>query len=971
MASEGADYRDTILTPETAFPMKADLGRREPTFLARWAEHDVYRAALRAREGGPRFVFHDGPPYANGDIHYGHILNKTLKDFVVKWQLVAGRHCGFRPGWDCHGLPIELNVERALGPKRASLTPLELRAACRKEAERWIDRQREQFKRLGVFGDWVEPYLTMSPDYEAAIIRALGAFVRQGLVYKGKKPVYWSWGARSALAEAEVEYADRDDPSVYVRFPIAEGSRATVASLFGLPSETSRPISALVWTTTPWTLPANLAIAVHPELEYALVEPAGREEAWLVAVPLVESVLRACRVEGKPSERVVRGAALAGVVARHPFIDRDSPLLLADHVTADAGTGLVHTAPGHGQDDFVLGQKHGLPAYAPVDDDGRFTDEVPEWKGTNVFEANPKIVAFLHESGALASPPDLVVHHSYPHCWRTKKPVVFRATAQWFVALDHPFAEGPLAGRTLREAALAEIDAIADGRHLRDDDERALLGSGWIPSWGKERIRGMIEARPDWCISRQRSWGVPIPAFKCASCGDSTMTPESVEHVAKLFEREGADAWFARDARELSPEGFRCAKCSGTELSKESDIIDVWFESGSSFLGTGFDVRHGVPPVDLYLEGSDQHRGWFHSSLLVGVTAIGAAPYKRVLTHGFVGDENGRPYSKSEINRRRAAGEKVDYIDPEKLIADQGAELLRLWAAYEDYRGDLRYSRDHLAQVGEAYRKIRNTIRFALGNLRDYDPAYAPDPDELVPIDRWALARLRTYLERVWKGYEGYDFRDVYHATIDVCTNDWSAFYLDLLKDRLYCAGRESPERRSAQHVLYAVARATTLAIAPILCFTAEDVWEHLPRRAGDGPSVFSATCPRASDIREDKQLVQQGAALLALRDTVNAAIEPKVKSKELAHRREATVLVDAPPTTIESLGPLALDLCESLAVADVLLRPGAEGTPTTVRIDRSPHPRCPRCWRHRVPATGSDGPCDRCARVLAERSAS
>ena len=961
------DYKSTIRLPKTDFPMKANLAQREPETLARWAEERVYERALEARKDAPAFVFHDGPPYANGHIHYGHILNKVLKDIVTKYQLLAGRAARFVPGWDCHGLPIELNVEKA---HRSSTRP-QLRAACRVEAEKWIDAQRAEFERLGVFGTWTEPYLTMQPGYEQGIVEALAAFVKNGLVYRGKKPVYWCGNDRTALAEAEVEYAPHTSPSIYVKFPVLGDDARKLHAAAGL-AESGAPTYALIWTTTPWTLPSNLAIAVNPHYAYTLVDVVvdGVTERWLLAKDMVERVLTATSFAGSQKTGTVVGHAIegealeaAGVVARHPFEDRGSPLIAGDHVTLEAGTGLVHTAPGHGADDYILGRKHGLDTFAPLDDAARFTGEVrAEWTGKHVFEVNPLVVKLLADTGRLANREGEMLGHSYPHCWRCKKPVIFRATTQWFISLDEPMT-AHAEQKSLRKVALEEIDAMAAGRDVAPGE------SGWIPSWGRDRIHGMIKDRPDWCISRQRAWGVPIPAFHCKGCGHVDLSESTLHHVAAVFGRDGADVWYTREASELTPPGYACPKCGGAEHDKDPNILDVWFESGASFWSVMRSGAYGNStelPVDLYLEGSDQHRGWFHSSLLIGCAVLGRAPYKRVLTHGFVCDEQGRPYSKSDIRRRQEAGEKVEYIDPQQLIKTDGAEMLRLWAAYEDYRSDVRYSKAHLAQVSDAYRKVRNTLRFLLGNLDGWDPT-TPEPAELDVLDAWARARLRKYLADVHAAYEAFDFRTVYHRTVELCTGEWSTFYLDVLKDRLYCDADDSPRRRSAQATIDRIARATIAGLAPVLCFTADEAWRHLPGEAGR--SVFlGARIEGASAEPGDAALLAANDALSLVRTALNAAYEPQVKSKALGHRREVRATLALPPALRDALGPFVPELADLLTIAEVELVDGEALAATVAKTDAA---ACPRCWRHRrdVGARAAHPAlCVRCADVLASR---
>jgi isoleucyl-tRNA synthetase len=962
--SDAVDYKKTIRLPETAFPMRANLAQREPDMLERWKNERVYERALEARKDAPRFVFHDGPPYANGHIHYGHILNKTLKDVVVKYQLLAGRLTRYVPGWDCHGLPIELGVERELGKKKQDISVSAVRAACQTEALKWVDIQRSEFQRLGCFGTWDEPYLTLTPGFERGIVEALGAFVKHDLLYRGKKPVHWCGRCKTALAEAEVEYADHVSPSIYVGFELPEPERTKLADLLGLPAaERALPVSALIWTTTPWTLPANLAIAVHPDFDYRLIGVGS--ELWLVAEGRIAEVLAATGKTERFRSAAIKGAALVGLSPRHPFEDRASPILPADHVTLEAGTGLVHTAPGHGADDYKLGQQYGLDTFAPVNEAARFTDEVREsWRGKHVLEANPEIVAFLAETGVLKNPAGQSLRHSYPGCWRCKNPIIFRATTQWFIALDKPMA-GRSDGRTLREVALSEIDAIAALRDL----EGSELDSGWIPGWGRDRIHGMLRDRPDWCISRQRAWGVPIPALHCTRCQTVHLDEALVAHVAALFGEHGADSWYARPTADFVPPGLACTGCGGSEFERDRSILDVWFESGASFWACMRDPDGsqglGVP-VDLYLEGTDQHRGWFHSSLLVGAAVLGRAPYKRVLTHGFVCDEQGRPYSKSDIRRRQEAGEKVEYVEPAKVIKQQGAELFRLWVAYEDFRNDVRYSAEHMKQVSDAYFKLRNTLRFLLGNLADHAPGQ--DTAEFDPLDAWARARLRKYATEVVLAYERYDFRSVYHRTVELCTGEWSSFYLDVVKDRMYCDAANSARRRSCQASIEQIARTTIAALAPILSFTADEAWRHLPGEAER--SVFLGGSLQAPAIPAgDEALLEAGRALLEVRDAVNAAFEPRVRAKEIGHRREVAVTLTLTAERAAQLALVAPDLAEVFTVASVDVRPAVNQTAgLSAQVAVTSHARCERCWRHR-PDVGQRSAhadlCLRCADVI------
>ena len=756
------DWKDTLNLPRTTFPMKANLPAAEPEMIAWWKEIDVYARTRAARAGRPRFVLHDGPPYANGQIHLGTALNKILKDFVVKSRSMAGFDTPYVPGYDCHGLPIELKVDRELGPKKRAMSIADVRRACRAYAERFIGVMTEEFQRLGIFGDWQHPYLTMDYRYQAAIARALGHFVDRGLVYKGKKPVHWCVHCRTALAEAEVEYEDHVSLSIYVEFPLAPASAAELERR--IPALTGRKASVLIWTTTPWTIPSNLAIAFHPEVDYGAFEVDGR--VVIVAEALAPAVGEAV---GRPLERPIarmKGVELERLTFRHPLYDRDSLAVLGDYVTLDQGTGVVHTAPGHGVDDFLTGRKYGLDIYAPVGPDGRFTDDVGLFAGEQVFEANPAVVEALNDSGHLWHHHSFT--HQYPHCWRCHNPVIFLATSQWFVRMDgEPSvgADGASAG-TLRDAAVRAITSAVS----------------WVPAWGRDRILSMVANRPDWCISRQRAWGVPIPAVDCTACGEGLLTSALVERAASVFEHYGADAWYERAIEEFLPDGLTCPACGGTSFVRERDILDVWFDSGSSHEAV-LPFRDELTwPADLYLEGSDQHRGWFQSSLLVGLATRGRPPFRQVLTHGFLIDMDGRKMSKSIGNT----------ILPQEIIQENGADVLRLWVISTDYRDELRVSKEILARVVEAYRKIRNTCRILVANLYDFDPAAdAVALSELEGIDRYALARYAETALRMRRAYDDYDFPVIFHALNAFLTVDLSAFYVDVSKDRLYTWQRD------------------------------------------------------------------------------------------------------------------------------------------------------------------------------------
>jgi isoleucyl-tRNA synthetase len=921
------DYKDTICLPRTGFPMKASLSRREPEFLELWKEKRVYERLLDKTSGGERFVFHDGPPYANGGIHHGHVLNKVLKDIVTKYRSLKGRHVRYIPGWDCHGLPIELNVERELGKPSDEADRLSIRKRCEQFALKWSNHQLAELRRLGVFSLWDEAYRTIDRDYEQVVVEELARIVERGLVYRGHKPVYWCAGCRTALAEAEVEYGEHTSPSIYVTYPALDADE--LAEALGLEKDGAPP-SVMIWTTTPWTLPASLVVAVHPSYRYRAY--AVGEQRVVVAEEMAERAFGDCRVEAEPLGRAVPGQRLAGLRVRHPFIEREVPILVADYVTLEAGTGCVHTAPGHGQEDYVLCAGHGIDAYAPVDENGRFTDEVERWAGKGVFDANPEIVELLAESGALLNPPDQTIDHQYPACWRCKQPVIFRATPQWFVSMD----------RTgLREEALAEIDRTR-----------------WIPPWGRDRIHGMVENRPDWCISRQRVWGVPLPFFFCEKCGEPLVDAGVIRHVAKIFGEHGSDEWWKREAAELLPDGVECAACGGRSFGKEANIVDVWFESGVSWAAVA-QRREGMSvPVDLYLEGSDQHRGWFHTALLTATATRGHAPYRAVLTHGFITNEKGEILSKSQRN----------FVPPQKIVDQQGAEILRLWVGYEDYRSDIAFSQGILKSLVESYRKIRNTFRFMLGNLHGFDPAeHAVPLAEMTELDRWMLARFGRYLDRIDRAYDEYDFHHVFHGTIELATVELSSFYLDIIKDRVYCDAPEGLSRRSAQTVLYALARDTARALAPVLSFTAEDVWQNLPAGSEEPDSVFLAGFPEVPEKWRDEALLDRMEALREVRRQATRLLEERRAAKQIGNSLEAEIGIRASGATLELLREVG-----GRALADLFIVSGVEVEegrgPLAVTTSRSEAAKCPRCWRYGH-GIGEDARrpelCARCAGVV------
>jgi isoleucyl-tRNA synthetase len=951
------DWKATLNLPKTEFPMRADLARREPEWLARWARDKQYERILEAREeaGAAPFVLHDGPPYPTGGIHYGTVLNKVLKDIVVRSQLLMGKRAAFRPGWDCHGLPIEQQVEKELGPKAKEMDAAAFRSHCEKHALKFVDVMRAEFKRLGCLGDWDNPYLTLSKDYEAAIARQLAGFVRAGLVYRDKKPVHWCLTHRTALAEAEVEYEDHSSPSIYVRFPIVgDAGKAD-------PRLKEKKAAFVIWTTTPWTLPANLAVVANPELDYVAIPRDG--EYLIVAAGLAEAFLAATGIVApKESWIAISRAgleALEGARYEPPFprptadAGKDYRLWFARHATLEAGTGLVHTAPGHGADDYIVGRDHGLTIFAPVDENGRFTAEVElgELNGARVFDANPKIVAELAARGLLLNKVGETIRHQYPCCWRCKNPIIFRATLQWFARLGT--AEDD---KSLRHRALTEI-----------------ARTQWIPSWGENRIRGMIEARPDWCLSRQRVWGVPIPAFRCTNCRNDLLDAPVIDHVAEIFAREGSNAWFSRPAQDLLPSPAPVCACGKSAWEKQHDIVDVWFESGVSWaaVADGKLVPAGEK-VDLYLEGADQHRGWFHSSLLVSTATRGKAPYKAVLTHGWVLDERGKVYSKSEIARARAAGAKTDYVEPAVRMEKNGAELLRLWTAAGDYQNDIVFSDTILNQLSESYRKIRNTCRYLLSNLYDFAPSRDRlDDDRLRELDLLALGLLRERDHQVFEAYKRYAFHEVVRLLNDFMVTV-SAEYLDPVKDALYCEAAGSPARRSVQTALYEMARTLATWMAPILCFTAQDVADELARVTGEPFDVHASVRdeiypPGKAPANPNKRWLDE------IRPRREAILRPLEKFRAEGHKSlEARIRV-TPVAAERPHWQWNLDHLTELAVVSRIELDPADapaGAETTIAVDEAPDPTCPRCWRRTGDPTTAGAPdpnlCRRCAGAIA-----
>ena len=920
--------------------MKANLQTAEPEALARWEALDLYGQIRARRKGAPTFVLHDGPPYANAQIHLGTALNKILKDIVVKSRTMAGYDAPFVPGYDCHGLPIELRVDRELGPKKREMSRADIRRACRAYAERFIGVMSTEFQRLMVFGQWNRPYITMDYRYQADIARALGRFVERGLVYKGKKPVHWCIHCRTALAEAEVEYEDHSSPSIYVEFQLNPAAMPELSAR--VPELAGRDISALIWTTTPWTIPSNLAIAFHPEIDYAAYEVGGR--AVIVAEGLAERVgTQIGRPFGRPLARM-KGAQLEGIRFRHPLYERDSVGVLADYVTLDQGTVAVNTAPGHGADDFLTGVKYGLDIYAPVGPGGHFLETVELFGGQRVFDANPHVEQALAARGRLWHRETF--EHQYPHCWRCHNPVIFLATSQWFVRMDgDPVItcdDGEV--RTLREAARYAID-----RQVR-----------WIPSWGRDRIYNMVSNRPDWCISRQRVWGVPIPALSCTACAEAVITPELVDRAATLFDQYSADAWYERPLEEFVPAGFACPSCGGTRFERETDILDVWFDSGSSHEAVLPRYPDLAWPSDMYLEGSDQHRGWFQSSLLVALATRGRPPFREVLTHGFLIDLEGRKMSKSLGNA----------IVPQEVIKESGAEIIRLWVAMTEFTEELRVSKEILTRVVDVYRKLRNTCRILVANLYDFDPAVDLVPvDRLDVVDRYALARYAEAAARIRRAYDEYDFSTVAQTLNTLTTVHLSAFYVDVTKDRMYTLAAKSPERRSTQTAMYRICDGLARLLAPVLPVTADDLWRHMPGQRS--ASVHLEDFPTLTEV-QDPSLIDTWERLLEVRETVNAALEQKRKDKVIGNSLGAQV-------SIAAHGPIGALLEKHrdylpllFIVSSVTLTVGTAGDADEVRIDveKAPGVKCDRCWRY-VPRTRTEpdwaGLCDRCVDALAQ----
>ena len=935
------DLKSTLNLPKTDFAMKANLPVNEPKTLARWDEMRLYYKIRESRAGQPIYVLHDGPPYANGLIHLGTALDKCLKDFVVKSKTMAGFDAPYVPGWDCHGLPIEIKVDESLGRKKLEMDPLQVRQECRKYAEKYVDLQREQFRRLGVLGRWDNPYLTMSAHYESVIAQTFFQFLEKDFVYKGLKPVYWCIHDRTALAEAEVEYENHTSPSVWVKYALTSDAAKLDVALAG------KKVNTIIWTTTPWTLPASMAVAFHPELDYVALESGGA--VYIVADALAAATKDKCNLGDAKEIARFKGRKLERATFAHPFLDRSILGVLADYVTTDQGTGAVHTAPSHGADDFYTGAKYGLDQKVNVDEAGRIHNGLPEYDGKTVFKANEPIVELLKARGVLLGHEK--IEHSYPHCWRCHNPVIFRATEQWFIAMD-----GKMEGGTLRSRALDEIKKVK-----------------WDPEWGELRISNMVETRPDWCISRQRIWGVPIAVFFCGdrNCNELLRSPEINRKVVELFAKEGADSWYRHDAASILPAGTKCEKCGGKEFRREMDIIDVWFESGSSHAAVLGHEKDLPWPADLYSEGGDQYRGWFQSSLLCAVGTRGKAPFREVTTHGWTLDPQGQAQHKSKGNA----------VDPDAIAKRLGGEIIRLWAASVEYREDSRSSDELMNRVAENYRKLRNTFRYVLGNLSDFDPARnAIAFDQMEFVDQAMLVRTADLNDEIARWYETRQFNKVYHQANEFCVVDLSAIYFDLLKDRLYTAAPNSRGRRSAQTALWRIGETLVRALAPLMSYTADEIWQMMPQVANRPPSVHLATFWKRDEVlggavtKDRAEAVRsEWGQLVAVRESVMLALEPLRRDKVIGSGLEAQVELLASGNLFATLQKHAAGLRELFIVSRVKLTraESANGdSPLDIRVAKADGVKCERCWTY-SPEVGKDTDyptvCERCSAALKE----
>ena len=917
------DYNSTMNLPKTDFPMRGNLPQKEPEMIKRWQDQKLYQKLMEKNEGLPLYVLHDGPPYANGDIHMGTALNKVLKDIIIKYKNMSGYKAPYIPGWDTHGLPIELKAMKKVGVENIN-SALDLRKVCKEFALHYVDVQRNEFIRLGSIGDYEHPYLTLQPKHEAEQIRIFGEMAKKDFIYKGLKPVYWCPECKTALAEAEIEYAEDPCNSIYVKFKVEDDG----GKLAALNTELDKTYF-VIWTTTTWTLPGNLAICLGPEYEYVAVHANG--EYYIMAKELVESAMKAAKItEYTVSEASLKGKELEYIKYRHPFIDRVSPIIVGDHVTLESGTGCVHTAPGHGVEDFEVCVNHypEIPIIVPVDGDGKLTEEAGEFCGLTTNDANKAILTKLTELNALFAVEKII--HQYPHCWRCKSPIIFRATEQWFCSIDG-----------FKEDACKAIDTVQ-----------------WIPEWGGDRIKGMVMDRSDWCISRQRTWGVPIPIFYCKHCGKPIINEDSINAIANLYEKEGSDAWYKYEANEILPEGFKC-ECGCTEFTKEMDIMDVWFDSGVSHAAV-CNEEHGLRwPADLYLEGADQYRGWFQSSLLTSVAAKGRAPYKAVCTHGWVVDGEGKAMHKSLGNG----------MSPDEVTEKFGADILRTWVASSDYHADIRISQDILKQLSDAYRKIRNTARFILSNLGDFNPdTDSASVEKLDGIDKWAMARMDEIIEKCKAAYDKFDFHIVYSTMRDFCTIDLSNFYLDILKDRLYVEKADSESRRAAQTVIYNILRTMTLYLAPVISFTAEEIWGYMPRsEKDDAESVFFNKLPEKSGVSADEEFMEKWEKIDELRDIVNKALEEARGQKLIGKSLEAKVTLNCGRDWYDFAKSVENDLVSAFIVSAVDVEK-SEFDGVNVKVEVAPGEKCERCWTHSdTVGKCAEHPtlCARCAEIV------
>jgi len=908
------DYGKTLNLPKTEFPMRANLPQREPEILKMWEDKEIYKRLIEMCKDKPKFVLHDGPPYANGDIHIGHALNKILKDIVIKQKTMSGYLSPYVPGWDTHGLPIERQAMEKIEINKSDISPVEFRQVCRDFALKYVENQREQFKRLGILGEWDKPYLTLNPEYEGKQIEIFCEMAKQGFIYRGLKPVFWCTDCETALAEAEIEYKDSPSQSIYVKFAVKDDK--------GLFKNFGEKVFFVIWTTTTWTLPGNVAISLNPNFEYSLIKSKG--EIYVIATELVQSVCKEAGIDDFEMVATFKGSDLEYIVCAHPFLNRDSLVILGDHVTLEAGTGCVHTAPGHGAEDYIACRDYDVPMIVPVDGKGFLNEHAGKFAGLFYEKSNKAITDELQQSGALLAATEIV--HSYPHCWRCSKPIIYRATDQWFASVES----------------------------FKQDALKAISNVKWIPAWGEERISSMVSERKDWCISRQRVWGVPIPIFYCDSCKQPIIDEAAIMSVANIFSSQGSDAWYLLDAKQLLPEGFSC-KCGGDSFTKETDTMDVWFDSGSSHLAV-LEAREDLAfPADLYLEGNDQYRGWFQSSLLTSVAKSKVAPYKAVLTHGFVIDEEKRKMSKSRGNG----------LPPLEIVKDYGADILRLWTASADYKTDIRISKDILKQLSEVYRKIRNTARYILGSIADFNPDIdmVSDFDE---IDRWALMRLSKVVEQVKKAYDNYDYHIVYHTVHNFCVVDLSNIYLDVIKDKIYCEKTASQARRSSQTAMYLILDSLVKMIAPVLAFTAEEIWQHMPHKSDDSfESIWFASLPDVNKQHQDDELEEKWEKILKIRDIASKELELARKEKLIGSSLDANVSILANGDDYEFISLIINELAPILIVSGVTLEK-ADTEEITVKVSPATGEKCARCWTF-TNDVGAEHQhlCKRCANVL------